>query len=175
MWWIKPSLMTLTLKLQLIWYFQKWVLLRWLSISSSWCSLSLRSWGWLGVETKQREKGFNIYFPIFYLISQSTLRMFDQWLEEKQSLREERTSLREEQALFRTEREALRRERGDLENEREEIRRSRMSLEHEKEQMRRDQDRGDNRWTKSYNWWTEFPNIKCKYHYPIDAQSALVG
>ena len=85
-------------------------------------------------------------------ISQTSLRMFEHWSEEKRGLQEDRSSLRAEQDLLRTEREALRRERCELENEREDIRRSRMSLDQEKEQMRRDQDRGDNRWAKSYNW-----------------------
>ena len=103
----------------------------------------------------ERERFQHLFPPIsihMCHISQTSLRWFEQWLEEKQSLREDRTSLRAEQDLFRTEREALRRERGELENEREDIRRSRMSLDQEKEQMRRDQDRGDNRWAKSYNW-----------------------
>ena len=97
-----------------------------------------------------REKGSNILLPLNKLLC--SLRMFDQWSEEKESLREDRSSLRAEQELFRSEREALRRERGELENEREDIRRSRMSLDQEREQMRRDQDREDNRWAKSYNW-----------------------
>ena len=84
--------------------------------------------------------------------SQTSLRRFEQWLQEKQSLREERATLREEQDFLRTERETLRRERGELEDEREEIRRSRMSLEQERDQIRREQDREAGGWAKSYNW-----------------------
>ena len=104
------------------------------------------------IERERFKHSLSIYYPFICHISRTSLRMFEHWLEEKRSLQEDRTSLRAEQDLLRTEREALRRERGELENEREDIRRSRMSLDQEKEQMRRDQDRGDNRWAKSYNW-----------------------